>query len=596
MSAQELIWDQFISHFKFPYNLGICIIIVCFLCIKIFYSKYNKEKVEGWEKSNYKKIIFVPILVIGLTILYCGNNLYHDHYGFPASPKDHFRVAISPFYLGDKGSDSDTPNDIKDLITHTVGSAIEVSLLDPPPIRNRDDAILQGKKTGANFCIYGGDNETILKGLKTKFFILLVDSAQYEQLFNNRSKTLFQNNQGEGLRSDIENGIQPMIMLSSKPFTTNPITIESVGTDVPACVYTICALERYTEFRYDKAIDLFKKVTNYKNNTVILFYIGNSYRSQNKFNESLWYYNKSLEINPQDSDTWNNKGVALENLGKYDEAIKVFDKAIEINPQHSMAWVNKGFALSILNKSDEAIKTYNKAIELDPQDSDAWYMKGLLLYTLNKLEEAIKAFDKAIKIHPHNSSDAWTAKGSSLGQLGKFNEAIKAYDKAIEINPKFSYAWTAKGGTLDNLNRSDEAIKAYDKALEIDPHNSDVWYNKGNALRHLHRYGEAIKTYDKAIEINPHNSIAWNNKGVALDQLGEYDGAIKAYENATKINPQDSDAWKNKGNALQKLNKFDEARTAYNKANEINQQYWDDKIPIGNVLVNISGSVAKNLF
>jgi tetratricopeptide (TPR) repeat protein len=50
--------------------------------------------------------------------------------------------------------------------------------------------------------------------------------------------------------------------------------------------------------------------------------------------------------------------VVLGKLNKSDEAIKAYDKAIEINPQDSDAWDNKGIALYILNKYDEAIKGF----------------------------------------------------------------------------------------------------------------------------------------------------------------------------------------------------------------------------------------------
>ena len=68
----------------------------------------------------------------------------------------------------------------------------------------------------------------------------------------------------------------------------------------------------------------------------------------------------------KDADEWNNKGLALHNLGKYDEAIKYCDKAIEINPNFAWAWINKGNALFELGKYDEAVKCYDKAIEIDP--------------------------------------------------------------------------------------------------------------------------------------------------------------------------------------------------------------------------------------
>ena len=54
--------------------------------------------------------------------------------------------------------------------------------------------------------------------------------------------------------------------------------------------------------------------------------------------------------------------------------MEAFDKAIEINPQDSDAWYNKGLALTKLNKYDEAMKTYDKAIEIHPQDPIA--LKG----------------------------------------------------------------------------------------------------------------------------------------------------------------------------------------------------------------------------
>ena len=75
---------------------------------------------------------------------------------------------------------------------------------------------------------------------------------------------------------------------------------------------------------------------------------------------------------------WFCKGNALTNLNKYEEAIKAYDKAIEINPQYSMAWNNKGAVLyNKLGKVDEAIKAYDKAIEIDPQNTVAKHNKKL---------------------------------------------------------------------------------------------------------------------------------------------------------------------------------------------------------------------------
>jgi tetratricopeptide (TPR) repeat protein len=57
----------------------------------------------------------------------------------------------------------------------------------------------------------------------------------------------------------------------------------------------------------------------------------------------------------------------VSNLNKSIEAIKAFDKTIEINPQNSDAWYNKAVILNKLSKSAEAINAYEKAIEINPQ-------------------------------------------------------------------------------------------------------------------------------------------------------------------------------------------------------------------------------------
>ncbi|MEK6831215.1 MAG: tetratricopeptide repeat protein, partial [Thermoproteota archaeon] len=78
----------------------------------------------------------------------------------------------------------------------------------------------------------------------------------------------------------------------------------------------------------------------------------------------------------------------------YADAIKAYDQAIKLDPKYREAWNNKGVALFNLGKYEVAIRVYDQAIKLDPNDADVWHNKGIALEKLGKYNEAEKCFAK----------------------------------------------------------------------------------------------------------------------------------------------------------------------------------------------------------
>jgi tetratricopeptide (TPR) repeat protein len=285
------------------------------------------------------------------------------------------------------------------------------------------------------------------------------------------------------------------------------------------------------------------------------------------------------EINPDNADAYNNKGISLYYSGKYNEAIECYDKALEIKPDYAQAYYNKGIILSVNGYNSEAIECYDKALEINPDNADAYYNnKGLSLYYSGNHMEAIECYDKALEINSEFAC-AYNNKGLSLYYLGDNSEAIECYDKALEINPQNADAYYNKGLSLSILKNYPEAIECYDKALEINPDNADAYYNKGLSLSALKNYPEAIECYDKALEIQSDNVNALNKKawdlanhfpsrlqeasetikkavgldpaninivhtyGYILDRLQTYKEAIIVYEHIMKQSPAFSNVW-----------------------------------------------------
>jgi tetratricopeptide (TPR) repeat protein len=67
-----------------------------------------------------------------------------------------------------------------------------------------------------------------------------------------------------------------------------------------------------------------------------------------------------------DKILWNDKGVALDELGKHHDAILAYDKALRIDPNFDITLNNKGLSLYKLGKYQEAINCFDRILILNP--------------------------------------------------------------------------------------------------------------------------------------------------------------------------------------------------------------------------------------
>jgi len=444
---------------ELPLRLQVLIILLVLVVFSLFVL--TKKFFGRWVKSHRKELTKLLAIVAVILIICIVVFSTFNYFCFPKPPEDQLVVAISPFYYTDEsgkhGDDINTADDFEERIRAEKDLEIKVVRLDNP-IRDEEDAKTQGKRVGAHLVLYGETKSKIGEIVEIKCHVLPLPSLE---ILPSEMPPL-------GVKTEDEGGLIITEKATFSVVTEEPITIiESLTQNISSSVYLIGAFENYKKSNFTSAITFFASVKDYENDPSILFYIGNCYYYNNNLNESVQYFDKSIEIKPHYAVAWNNKGLALSGLGRYEDEMAAYEKAIEIKPQYAVAWNNK----------------------------------GLTLYNLDRYEEAIAAFDEAIKIDP--LAEVWCNKGAALYNLGRYGEAIVAYDKAIEICPRDAAAWYAKGNALHNLGRYGEAIVAYDKAIEIDPQLAVAWYNKGAALGNLGRYEEAKEAFEKTYEIDP---------------------------------------------------------------------------------------------
>jgi tetratricopeptide (TPR) repeat protein len=83
------------------------------------------------------------------------------------------------------------------------------------------------------------------------------------------------------------------------------------------------------------------------------------------------------------------EGITFYSQDKFEEAIECFNKSIIINPFSTHAFFNKGNTLYALNQLDEARECYYRVIDLDPTYHEAFIKVGSIL-----LDQARTSKDK----------------------------------------------------------------------------------------------------------------------------------------------------------------------------------------------------------
>lgn len=133
-----------------------------------------------------------------------------------------------------------------------------------------------------------------------------------------------------------------------------------------------------------------------------LYEKGLEYYRAGMFEQSLYYYEKAISLEPNSFKLWASKGMTLFWLDKPKYAIKCINKSLKLNPRYARAWSNKGLILKQKGKMDQALKCFAKALKYNPEFANGWYEMAQIFQSTGNYEKAVKYYNKALKLQPKN--------------------------------------------------------------------------------------------------------------------------------------------------------------------------------------------------
>ena len=119
-----------------------------------------------------------------------------------------------------------------------------------------------------------------------------------------------------------------------------------------------------------------------------------------------------------------------------DGALKDYDKAIELNKTDEESWLYRGMVKEKLKDNEGAFVDYTEAITLKNDYVKAWLTRGNLLTKLNRLSDALEDYSVAITWHPEYGL-AFYNRAIANQKMGKMKEAcadlVEAEKLAVKI-------------------------------------------------------------------------------------------------------------------------------------------------------------------
>lgn len=230
----------------------------------------------------------------------------------------------------------------------------------------------------------------------------------------------------------------------------------------------------------------------------------------NKYHEAITYFQKTIQINPENYNAYFFKAWSLYLTEKYDEALDECHKAYDLDPENEILYLEGSILLEQkeYQSAREFLELYTENTqEFDETYADAIFKRAITTFHQNDDRRKIKAInllDKALTYYPENA-ELWNIHGLLLNNLSQKKEAISSLEKATILEPDWAIPFLNLAKIYQEQNQTEQAMKLLETAEKNDNTISDIYYCKSLIYKDQLDYHNAKSNIAHAMELNMDN-------------------------------------------------------------------------------------------
>jgi len=183
---------------------------------------------------------------------------------------------------------------------------------------------------------------------------------------------------------------------------------------------------------FAKALTFFLDLKNKNtNSTIIYFYLGLIYFEFNKFNKSIFYYNKFLKKEPKSEAALLNLAIAKQAIGKIESAKELYLKIININNHNIRAY----YGLYLLDTNFLNYDLFKNLNQLSKNKKLNLYEKGIINFLFSKKAKINNEYSKELEYLKNSHKNFFDSNQSyNLSAQFYYNQVINNFYNKFNIH------------------------------------------------------------------------------------------------------------------------------------------------------------------
>lgn len=206
------------------------------------------------------------------------------------------------------------------------------------------------------------------------------------------------------------------------------------------------ALVRHFQGRHEEAIELcksgFEELQQHLSDerhrlhrSVLLYNTGQVYESIKVYDEAARYFSAAMEMDPNYSEYFNDRGNVFLKMGRLEEARADYQEAIALSPPYYEVWTNLGQCYRRMGRFEDAMAAFSRALDLTPDHILSHLGRAQCYEAMGLAAEALVDYEAALELN----SDLWDARAGRAilrFEAGDLEGSLEDLDRAIEISPR----------------------------------------------------------------------------------------------------------------------------------------------------------------